>query len=149
MVAPGGILLSLMSQEDTPLSKREHADAMTAAVATRDFKALADLVDPEVELRSVLAGVEGGTYTGAEGLRTWVEDLHSTWDDYRGEIVEFHEVGDDQTLVIFRVRGTAKSSGVPLDSRLAQVWTWRDGKPWRAEAYTDPHEALKAVGLRE
>ena len=32
---------------------------------------------------------------------------------------------------------------------LAQVWTLRDGKEARMEMYSDPSEALKAVGLEE
>jgi ketosteroid isomerase-like protein len=138
-----------MSLENTPRGRREHADAMTAAANRRDPEAVAELVDPEVELRSVLGGVEGGVYTGAEGLSYWVEDLHATWDDYRAEVVDFREVADGRTVVVWHVRGRAKGSGVPLDDRIAHVWTWRNEKPWRAEAYTDPREAFEAIGLRE
>jgi ketosteroid isomerase-like protein len=138
-----------MSQENVELSRRGRADAMTAAANRRDPEAFAELADPEVEVRSVIGGVEGRVYTGAEGLSDWIEDLHATWDDYRAEIVEFREVADGRTVVVFHIRGRAKGSGVPLDGRIAHVWTWRNEKPWRSEAYTDPHEALEAVGLSE
>jgi hypothetical protein len=38
---------------------------------------------------------------------------------------------------------------VPVDARLTQIWTWRNGKMWRNEVFTDPREALKAAGLAE
>jgi ketosteroid isomerase-like protein len=38
---------------------------------------------------------------------------------------------------------------MPVDMSFAQVWTLRDGKQTRMEMYSDPNEALKAVGLAD
>jgi ketosteroid isomerase-like protein len=125
--------------------------ALVEAVNTRDFEALAEFpFDPEFEFRSALAAVEGEVYTGGvQGLRKWVETIDEALDDFHAEVVEFHEVGEEQALVVFGVVGTAKASGFPLDVRLAQVWTWRNGKLWRNDVYADPREAFEAVGLSE
>jgi ketosteroid isomerase-like protein len=40
-------------------------------------------------------------------------------------------------------------SGVLGDMSMAMVWSFRDGKEVRMDLYSDPHEALKAVGLEE
>jgi ketosteroid isomerase-like protein len=58
---------------------------------------------------------------------------------------EFHEAGD-QAVVVIRVRGTAKASGVPLDQRTGQIWTWRDGQLWRSVVYSNPADAFRAIG---
>ena len=36
-----------------------------------------------------------------------------------------------------------------VEMSFAEVWTLRDGKQARMEMYSDPQEALKAVGLSE
>ena len=56
---------------------------------------------------------------------------------------------DKRVVVVLRLVGKAKASGVPLDTRLGQVWTWRDGKVWRIATYTDPRDAFEAVRLPE
>jgi ketosteroid isomerase-like protein len=39
-------------------------------------------------------------------------------------------------------------SGIPLDVRVGQVWTWREGRMLRNVVYTDPNDAFRAVGLQ-
>ncbi len=73
----------------------------------------------------------------------------SVWANFRVEIVELRELDDGRAVVIYRVTGEGRGSGVPLDTRTGQVWTFRDGKLWRNQSYTDPQEALGAVGLSE
>jgi ketosteroid isomerase-like protein len=140
-----------MSPGDKPVDRRKQVHAMVDAVNARDFEALAELpFDPEFEYRSAVAAVEGEVYKGgAQGLRKWAESVDEAFDGFHAEVVEVHEVGEEQALVVFHVAGTAKASGFRLDERLAQVWTWRNGKLWRNEAYADPKEAFEAVGLHE
>jgi ketosteroid isomerase-like protein len=63
--------------------------------------------------------------------------------------VAIHDAGDDRVVGVLQQRGRSKSTGLPVDVRLAQVITIRDGKQVRMEMYADPDEALKAVGLEE
>jgi ketosteroid isomerase-like protein len=135
--------------ENAPQDKREQAEAAFDGINRRDFEVLAELVDPEVEFRSVISGIEGETYIGIEGLRKWRGDIDATWADYRTEMLDFHPVGDDQAVVVLRVTGKAKASGVPLDVRGSQLWTWRNGRLWRNQSWTDPHKAFEAAGLSE
>lgn len=140
-----------MSPSDVPLERRKQVHEVVDTVNARDFEALAKLpFDPDFEYRSAVAAVEGEVYKGGvQGLRKWAENIDGTFDGFHAEVLEVHEVGEEQVLVVFRVVGTAKASGFPLDVRLAQVWTWRNGKLWRNDAYTDPQQAFEAVGLRE
>jgi hypothetical protein len=45
------------------------------------------------------------------------------------------------------VRG--KGSGAEAESRIGQVWTFRDGVVVRWENFSTPAEALEAAGIRE
>ena len=40
-------------------------------------------------------------------------------------------------------------SATPIEMSMAHVVTFRDGKQTRTDNYSDPHEALKSVGLEE
>ena len=134
-----------MSQE-----MRDTWEAITAAGNARDFNTVAHLYDRQFEFHSVFAVAEGQeVYTGADGLRRWLQDVNATWEDWYSEVVDFREAGDDQAVSIHRLTGRAKGSGVPLDTRIGLVLTSRAGKFWRAVSYRDPGEALEAVGLSE
>ena len=139
-----------MSQE-TPQAKRELAEAVFDALNARDFEALGDMpFHPDMEFRSALTAVEGGTvYHGIQGLRQWANDIDSVFEDFNNELIGFHEVDDERAIVVTRVTGRARTSGVPVDERRAQIWTWRNDKMWRNDVFSDPREAFKAVGLSE
>ena len=126
---------------------------MVATINRRDFEALAKLaiIDPvEGEFVSALSTAEGSrAYVGIAGMREWAEDVDSVWADFRIEVEDVREINDGRVLVLYRATGMARTSGVPLDTRTGQVWTFRNGKIWRNESYSDPSEALEAVGLSE
>jgi ketosteroid isomerase-like protein len=135
-----------MSQT-APRDKREQIHASTEALNAWDFEALASVFHPELEHHSVFAAVEGEVYRGIEGQRSRWENVNATWDDFHIAVAEVHGVDAERVVVVLRLLGKAKVSGVPLDTLLGQVWTWRDGKVWRIVTYTEPGDALEAVGL--
>ena len=55
----------------------------------------------------------------------------------------------ERVVVILNQRGRSKATGIPVDMRFAQVWTFRDGQAVRMEMYKNVEEALEAVVLRE
>ena len=137
-----------MAETVWPDDRRVQVHAVMDAINARDFDALARMpFTSDFEFRSVIAASEGRVYLGLDGLREWAATVDEVWESFRAEPVEFHEAGHDRAVVVFRATGRAKGSGVPLDVRTAQVWTWRNGQLWRNDAYSDPSEALKAMGL--
>ena len=128
--------------------KRHQAEAVIDALNARDFEALDELpFDDEAEFRSAFAVAEGGTYRGVEGFRRWAADVDATWDGLTIELSEFHDVEDERAVAVVRLTGIAKASGIPMDVRVGQVWTWRGAKMLRNVVYTDPTDAFRAVGL--
>src|SRR6266571_3414430 len=98
-----------MSHE-TPPGKREQAEAVFAALTGRDFEALGEMpFHPDMEFRSVLTAVEGGTtYHGIQGLRQWAQDIDSIFERFHSELIDVREVDDDRAIVIDRVTGRAR-----------------------------------------
>lgn len=93
----------------------------------------------------MIAAAEGGIYHGIQGLREWAEAVDSIFDRFNHELIDFRELDAERAFVVVRLTGQAKASGVPVDERFAQIWTWRNGKMWRNEVFTDLREALKAA----
>ena len=124
-------------------------EAYYPALNQRDVEAVLALFAGDAEyLPFNVSIVDGGSYRGHDGIRSFFDDAAQTWEYLRAEPQTYRAVGD-RVVVIGRLRARGKQSGVDVDSAAAWVWTIRDGKASRMRVYLDPGEALKAVGLRE
>ena len=85
---------------------------------------------------------------GPEAVRDFFRTWAGTFDDWGFEAEETIDAGAS-VFVCLRQWGRGKGSGVPVDNRFFQVWTFQDGKVIRYRAFTDKAEALEAAGLRE
>ncbi len=77
-----------------------------------------------------------------------MESFASYWDEIRFEPQEYIEAGD-QVIVVARLVGRGKSSGIEVERTWAYVWALRAGRALRMEGDADRAEALKAVELPE
>ena len=89
---------------------------------------------------------ERQTYEGPGGTREFLTDWVGAWLDWRLEVRELIDAGDD-VVAILHQSGRSKTTGLEVDMDFAQVWTLDDGKQTRMRMYADPDEALRAVGL--
>ena len=142
-----------MSQDNVDLVR-----SIYAAWEGGDFS-LAEWADPEIEY-VVSDGPDPVTCKGpaemARQFRTWV----STWEEFRLEADEYRELDPERVLVLDRLSGRGKVSGVGrgkvsgvnlgrMQSRGAWLFHVRDGMVTRMVRYMDRDRALKAVGLSE
>jgi ketosteroid isomerase-like protein len=103
---------------------------------------------------SEIAMVESGTLPGAaeahgiDEVRRYMESFDRYWDEIRFEPEEYIDAGD-RVVVIARLIGEGKSSGVAVERTWSYVWTVKDGKALRMEGYADRADALDAAGLSE
>jgi ketosteroid isomerase-like protein len=91
---------------------------------------------------------EQQVYEGVAEARIFLREWTDAWEDWELEIDSLHDAGD-RVVALLRQRGTSKAAGMPVEMSFAQVWTIRDGKQARMDMYSDPAEALAAVGLPE
>ena len=131
-----------MSRENVEIVRRAFAEF------ERGNFWVADMFDPDVRVvwLDALEGVPEsiGLEGMAEVMKSWLE----TW-DHMTMTAERMVDAVDRVLVIARWQGRGKASGALTEWRHGQVWTLRDGKVISLDSYTDPAEALEAVGLRE
>jgi ketosteroid isomerase-like protein len=117
-------------------------------LAVGDFEGIAPLLDPDFELRPVLAGAsEGAVYRGVEGLRQYVSDMAQSWERFDQVPERFIDSGDD-VMVVARVEAKGRGSGIELSQRMAAHWTFRNGRVLRVVGHMDVAGALDAAGLR-
>jgi ketosteroid isomerase-like protein len=86
------------------------------------------------------------TFAGLEGFREAWLDWLEPWATYRSIIEELIDAGD---RVVNLVRDYGRRKGMDEEVELvgAAIWTIRDGKVARYDAYVDRADALKAAGL--
>src|SRR2546426_6329248 len=108
-----------------------------------------DWADPEIEY-VFTGGPEPGSRTGltgmAEGWRQWL----SAWEDYRVEADEYRELDEERVLVLSRLGGHGKASGLPLGQiRLegTELFQLRAERVVRLVIYWDRERAFADLGL--
>jgi ketosteroid isomerase-like protein len=75
--------------------------------------------------------------------------MKDAWAEFHRDIEEVTDAGGDQVVVFFRLVGTARTSGAPVDERVTSVFHLRAGRLQRMVVYRDRDEALEAAGLRQ
>jgi ketosteroid isomerase-like protein len=133
-----------MSQENV-----EVVEHVLAAMSEDDAETAFALVDPDVVIDTTRFVFNPATYVGIEGARQLLAITDEGWEEMRTEPLRFIDAGE-RVVVIGRLVGKGKDSGVRVERPTGQVWTVRDGLVVRWEiGFTDPNEALKAAGLAE
>jgi len=133
-----------MSEENVEIARK-----ISDAINRRDTEAILLYADPEIEVQSaIIGGAEGNTYRGHEGVRRWMAESEVAFSELRGEAVEYRDLGDD-VLTVARLHARGRESGVEIDSPLAWLTTFREGKIVLARGYLDVQDALEAAGLSD
>ena len=113
-----------------------------------DIEGSLSMIHPQIEWHTyIVPGPGGGTYHGHDGVRQLWSDARNIFGNFRNEPERIIDVPPDRVVAFVRVCGTGKESGVPVEARIAHLFTFRDGKALRVRSYEDRDEALRAAGL--
>jgi ketosteroid isomerase-like protein len=104
------------------------------------------ILDPEVEWDQTQQLPDAEVVRGYDAVRDATHRWLGTFDDYSRDLEELIDAGDD-VITVLRLRGKGKGGGAPIEGRVAQVWTFRDGKVVRYRDFPKREDALKAAGL--
>jgi mannose-6-phosphate isomerase-like protein (cupin superfamily)/ketosteroid isomerase-like protein len=146
--------LGLASEPDSPSSPGASSAnvELVRSICTdwqRGDYSSAEWADPEIEF--VLAdGPDPGSWKGLAGMaQAWRSRL-ATWEEFHQQAFDFREIDHERVLVLFRVRGRGKTSGLELTQmhpQSAAVFQLRDGKVTRFIGYFERDRALADLGL--
>lgn len=87
-----------------------------------------------------------GIYVGRDAVIAASRHYWGTWAEYSLEAEEIIDAGAS-VVVAVRERMRGRGSGVELDRRWAQTWTFHRGRVIRWELFPDKAEALAAIGI--
>jgi ketosteroid isomerase-like protein len=127
-----------MSQENVELARRA-MESMDAFFSLLDEYIVADV-------RSYPLPDYSGLVVGRDKFIEMSRHYWGAWDSYRVEAEDFIDAGQSVVITV-REQGRGKGSGVRLDRRWAQIWTFRDGRIVRWEPRRSTEDAVKAAGL--
>jgi ketosteroid isomerase-like protein len=132
-----------MSQENVEVATQA-IDAFNA----RDVDAFASHTTPDFEWSPSMVAIEGETYRGRDGIDRYFGSLNNAWEKFHIVRGGFRELGD-VVVMLGRLEGRGKGSGVPVDASLGMVFEFRGGTISRIRGYLDHAEALRTAGLSE
>src|SRR4051812_40850670 len=96
-------------------------------------------------------GPDPGSWKGLAEMASSFRTLLSPWEEFRLEASEYRVLDPERVLVLDRLSGRGKTSGVDL-GRIQSQGAWlfhvRDGRVTRMVRYMDRDRALEAAGLR-
>jgi ketosteroid isomerase-like protein len=130
-----------MSQENVEIVRR-----LIEACNRRDFDAMLETGDPEIEIVTLMTG----THRGHAGWRRVVEQMAEEVSGFQFVPEDLIDVGQDRVVAVTRWIGTGRTSGIAVpDTPIGFVYALRGGLVVRQESFRNKDEALKAVGLAE
>jgi len=129
-----------MSQENVEIVRRMYEQANERPDAL--YEMLADDVNWDA---SAVDQLELSTVHGREAVMEFFRRWVGAFEHWGFEPEELIDSGD---CVIARIHqwGRGKGSGVEVDGRFWQVWTFRNGKAIRTTHHREKAEALEAAG---
>jgi uncharacterized protein len=132
-----------MSQKNVDLVRRGH-DAFRTGGEEAPFA----FFDADIDLSPIeeLPGVEN--YRGHDGVRRYFEVIRDAFGEFGWQPLEFIDLGD-HVLVVTRFDAQGRSSGIPVEATIYNVFTVRDGQVVQVRGWLDRADALNAVGLAE
>jgi uncharacterized protein len=87
---------------------------------------------------------EAGLYRGRDAIRTFLESFLESWQDFTQDTEDLI-AGEGCVLILLRSSSRGKGSGVSVEGKYAHLWTMRDGRGVRVDAYLHRDEALSAM----
>jgi ketosteroid isomerase-like protein len=144
--APITISISILRNTAQAMSEEnlERVKEGFAAHNRGDLDALVEFYDPNVVFETLLLG----THRGNEAIRLIYEENQKTMSGYDVIPVELIDVGD-KVVAVAQVVGAGTTSQIEVDDRFAFVFTIKDGRCVREQAFRNREEALEAAGLSE
>jgi ketosteroid isomerase-like protein len=119
------------------------------AFNSEDIARIVEFTHPDfVAEVSAEISTEPDTYRGHDGIRRYFDSFQEAMYEIRFQAEQFWEVGESVVVALW-LTARGRQTGIPVEQRTAGVWTIRDGRVLRIQAYSSASQALEAVGLGE
>jgi len=121
---------------DGPGVLRGDHDDFYAALFSPDAELIVPQIYPDME----------PVYIGIEGLKRQRKRMDESWEDLRWQPERFIEAAET-VVVLLTLSGTSRQMKAGVSAPVAHVWTVRNRRVTRLEAFLDRAEAFAGAGL--
>jgi ketosteroid isomerase-like protein len=111
-----------------------------------DAEALAALCAPDFRLDMSDRVFNPAVYSGHDGIRRFVAEVHEVWETFTWEPTEVKE-GRDVVFALVHSVGRGRGSGLEVDRDSAMLWLIPKETLLALTFYRDPSAARKAAGV--
>jgi ketosteroid isomerase-like protein len=118
-----------------------------AAFNRNDIPATVEAFDPQIEWIEPAEFPGGGTYHGHAGVQAYLSQSRAAWAEVQSEPERFIVAGD-RIIVFVHARVRPKDSTEWQETRLADVFTFHNGKATQMRAFADRRQALEWAGVK-
>jgi ketosteroid isomerase-like protein len=116
--------------------------AVYDAFNRRDFKDLADLLDPDVVFEEAESrGDRSRERRGREQLLEYLSSWWDAWEIVHWDVYEAREEGG-RVLTLCNVRGRPRGTETDVERRMAHITRFRDGRMLHTRSYVDVERAV-------
>ena len=118
-----------------------------AALNLNDIPAFVRVFDPQIERIEPADFPLGGTYRGLEAVTAHISKGRGSWAEGSCEPRRFIVAGD-RVIVLIDVRVRLKHETQWREGRIADVFTFRNGKAIQFRTFGDERQALEWAGVK-
>lgn len=118
-----------------------------AALNRNDIPAFVNVFDPQIERIEPAEFPGGGTYHGLAAVKAHLSQSRETWAEGSCEPERFIIAGD-RLIVFVYVRVRLKHETEWREGRIADVYTFRNGKAIQFRTFADRGQALEWAGVK-
>ena len=106
-----------------------------------------ELLHPDYELVFARGFLDEGAHSGWkaawQGWKEWLDQ----WESWEYHPIEYIDAGPDRIGVLVDIDGVAKSTGMPLEIKSANLWEFEDGLVRRLTLYAHREDMLRELGI--
>ena len=137
-----------MSKQTPPLAAETEAIREAYAALNRnDIPGFVKVFDQQIERIEPADFPQGGTYHGLEAVKAHISKGRGTWAEGSCEPKRFVVAGD-RVIVFVHVRVRLKHETDWREGRIADVFTFRNGKAIQFRTFADERQALEWAGVK-
>jgi ketosteroid isomerase-like protein len=110
-----------------------------------DLDEMMDDYRPDAVVDWSEATVDEAPRRGWKQIRDYYDHLFEFWAGVRMDPVEVIQAGEDRFVVVVRLWGQSKPSGIQVEQQFAMLYSIRDDKVFRLTVYPHREAALEAA----
>jgi ketosteroid isomerase-like protein len=96
---------------------------------------------PDAEWHTMRELPGGGVRRGREAVEQELRDQWDAFGEFDAEIEELQAVGE-QAVTRLVLRSTPRGASIGIDTRVGNIWSFKQGMIYRVRAFRDPAEAV-------